>query len=89
MNNWKVSCQYIGYILRKLLILISHFSNLKWITYDFFSLRFNIFNSQKMKNHLQNHLRGQIYPVSTVGWPLLFGFIVKDWILNFCNNSRI
>jgi len=34
-------------------------------------------NSHKMENHLQNHSRGKICPVLTVGWPMLSGFVVE------------
>ena len=43
----------------------------------------NIFNSHKIENHLQNHPRGQICPVLTVGCPMLSGFVVEDWKSNF------
>ena len=69
----QVACPYV---FRKKLVLISYFSNLKWITYKNFSLNLNIFNFHKMKNHLQNHLKGQICPVSIVGWSILSGFVV-------------
>ena len=46
----------------------------------------NIFNFHKMKNYFRNHLRGQICPVSTVGWPLLYGFLVEGWKLDFCKS---
>ena len=62
--------------------------DLKWITYEFFSLILNIFNSHKIENHLQNHLKGQICPVSTVGWFLFSGFVVKGWKSDFCVSSR-
>ena len=42
-----------------------------------------------MQNHLQNHSKGQICPVLTVGWPMLSGFIVEGWKSDFCDNSRV
>ena len=47
-----------------------------------FLFKFEYLNSHKMENHLWNHLRGQICPVSTVGWPLLSGyktFVIVWW----------
>ena len=49
----------------------------------------NIFNSHKIENHLQNHPKGQIYPVLTIGWPMLSGFVVEDWKLDFCDSSSV
>jgi len=42
-----------------------------------------------MQNHLQNHPKGHICPVLTVGWPMLSGFVVKGWKSDFCNSSRV
>ena len=42
-----------------------------------------------MQNHLQNHSKGQICPVLTVGWPMLSGFIVEGWKSDFCDSSRV
>ena len=42
-----------------------------------------------MKKHLQNHLRGQICPVLTVGWLMLSDFVVEGWKLDFCDSSRV
>ena len=42
-----------------------------------------------MQNHLQNHSKGQIYPVLTVGWPMLSGFVVEGRKLDFCDSSRV
>ena len=42
-----------------------------------------------MQNHLQNHPRGQICPVLTVGWPMLSDFVVEGWKLDFCDSSRV
>ena len=42
-----------------------------------------------MENHLQNHAKGQICPVLTVGWPMLSGFVVEGWKSDFCDDSRV
>jgi len=42
-----------------------------------------------MQNNLQNHPKGQIYPVLTVGWHLLSDFVVKGWKSDFCHSSRV
>ena len=42
-----------------------------------------------MQNHLQNHPKGQICPVLTVGWPMLSGFVVEGWKSDFCDSSRV
>ena len=78
----------IGYIFRKILVLVSYFSDLKWISFDFLDLiRFILF-LKKMQNYLQNHSKGQIYPVLAVGWPMLSGFVVEGWKSEFYDSSR-
>ena len=57
--------------------------------YNFFSLNLNIFNFNKMKTHIWNHLKGQTCPVSTVGWSSLSCYVVKGWQSNFCNSLRV
>ena len=42
-----------------------------------------------MENHLQNHLKGQICPVLTVGWPMLPDFVVEGCKSDFCDSSRV
>ena len=42
-----------------------------------------------MENHLQNHPMGQIWPVLTVVWPMLSGFVVEGWKSDFCDSSRV
>ena len=42
-----------------------------------------------MQNHFQNHPKGQICPVFTVGWPMLSGFVVEGWKSDFCDSSRV
>ena len=42
-----------------------------------------------MQNHLQNHPKGQICPILTVGWPMLSGFTVEDWKSDFYDSSRL
>ena len=42
-----------------------------------------------MQNHLQNHPKGQICPVLTVGWLMLSGSIVEGWKSDFCENSSV
>ena len=76
----------VCYIFRKKIIPILYFF-IQWITYNFFILNLNIFNYHKIENYLRNHLKGQICLVSTVGWSLLSGFVVKGWKSNFCDSS--
>ena len=42
-----------------------------------------------MQNHLQNHAKGQIYPVLTIGWPILSDFVVEGSDSDFCDSSRV
>jgi len=53
----QVACPYV---FRKILVLISYFSNLKWIAYKFFSLNLNIFNFHKMKSHFETTLNTKL-----------------------------
>ena len=38
---------------------------------------------------MQNHPKGQICPVLTVGWPMLSGFVVEGWNSDFCDSSKL
>jgi hypothetical protein len=51
------------------------FFDLKLIIYKFFK-KFEYFNFHKMENYLQSHPKGQIYPVSIVGWSVLSNFVI-------------
>ena len=42
-----------------------------------------------MQNHLQNHPKGQICPVLTVGWFMFFDFVVEGWKSDFWDSSRV
>jgi hypothetical protein len=42
-----------------------------------------------MQNHIQNHPKGQICPILTVGWSMLSDFVVEGWKLDFCDSSRV
>ena len=53
----QVACPYV---FRKILVLISYFSNLKWITYKFFSLNLNILNFHKIKSHFETTLNTEL-----------------------------
>jgi len=49
------------------LVLVSYFSELKWISFDFLEQLEFLF--KKIQNHIQNHPMGQICLVLIVGWP--------------------
>ena len=38
---------------------------------------------------MQNHPKGQICSVLTVGWPMLSDFVVEGWKSDFCDSSRV
>ena len=42
-----------------------------------------------MQNHLQNHPKGQICPVLTIGWYMLSDFVVEGWKSDFWDSSRV
>ena len=38
---------------------------------------------------MENHPKGQICSVLTVGWPMLSGFVVEGWKSDLCDSSRV
>ena len=71
------------------MVLVSYFSDLKWISFDFIDLIRFIWIFLENTKPPSKPPKAQICPVLTVGWHMLSDFVVESWKSDFCDSSRV